>query len=85
MFYNWLKIEHTWATDLIKDHALPDSYVGLSTKDRRFIYPQKEVTPNYWQAALCLIMTVINSELPLNVHAFLLWYSLAGPSLCSKA
>ena len=43
VFYNWLKIEHTWVTDLIKDYAVPVSYVGLSTKDRRFIYPQKEV------------------------------------------
>lgn len=43
VFYNWLKIEHTWVTDLIQDYAVPVSYVGLSTKDRRLIYPQKEV------------------------------------------
>ncbi|KAA6423379.1 MAG: hypothetical protein FRX49_06831 [Trebouxia sp. A1-2] len=45
LFYNWLKIggaPHTWVTDVIQDFALPVNFVGLSTKDRRFIYPQKE-------------------------------------------
>jgi len=46
LFYNWLKIggaPHTWVTDVIQDFALPVNFVGLSTEDRRFIYPQKEV------------------------------------------
>ncbi|DBA92084.1 TPA: hypothetical protein ACH3X1_015814 [Trebouxia sp. C0004] len=45
LFYNWLKIggsPHTWVTDVIQDFALPVNFVGLSTEDRRFIYPQKE-------------------------------------------
>ena len=46
VFYNWLKIggdPHTWVTDTISDYALGVSFVGLSTEDRKFIYPQKEV------------------------------------------
>ena len=46
IFYNWLKIAgdpHSWVTDMIKAYALPVNFVGLSTEDRRFIYPQKEV------------------------------------------
>ena len=49
VFYNWLKIggdPHTWVTDMIKAYALPVNFVGLSTEDRRFIYPQKEVRTN---------------------------------------
>ena len=48
MLYNWLKREtlspHTWVTDYMNDLALPVNFVGLSTEDRRFIYPQKEVS-----------------------------------------
>ena len=47
LFYNWLKIggaPHTWVTNVIEDYALPVNFVGLSTEDRRFIYPQKEVS-----------------------------------------
>ena len=47
VLYNWLKREtlspHTWVTDYMNDLALPVNFVGLSTEDRRFIYPQKEV------------------------------------------
>lgn len=46
VLYNWLKREtlspHTWVTDYMNDLALPVNFVGLSTEDRRFIYPQKE-------------------------------------------
>lgn len=48
VLYNWLKRDtlspHTWVTDYMNDLALPVNFVGLSTEDRRFIYPQKEVT-----------------------------------------
>ena len=48
VLYNWLKREtlspHTWVTDYMNDLALPVNFVGLSTEDRRFIYPQKEVS-----------------------------------------
>lgn len=47
VLYNWLKRDtlspHTWVTDYMNDLALPVNFVGLSTEDRRFIYPQKEV------------------------------------------
>ncbi|DBA66825.1 TPA: hypothetical protein ACH3X2_001961 [Trebouxia sp. C0005] len=46
VLYNWLKRDtlspHTWVTDYMNDLALPVNFVGLSTEDRRFIYPQKE-------------------------------------------
>ena len=73
VFYNWLKIEHTWVTDLIKDYAVRVSYVGLSTKDRRFIYPQKEV--RHTRQALVLIVPHKQSQgdtacsACLNAHA----------------
>ena len=45
--YNWLQREslspHTWVTDYMNDLYLPVNFVGLSTKDRRYIYPMKEV------------------------------------------
>jgi len=34
---------YNWVTDYMNDLALPVNFVGLSTEDRRFIYPQKEV------------------------------------------
>lgn len=46
LFYNWLKIEdnlHSWVTELVKDYAVPVNFLGLSTEDRRHVYPQKEV------------------------------------------
>lgn len=47
--YNWVKtdhVPHTWVTALIQDLALPVNFIGLSTEDRRFLYPIKEVTTN---------------------------------------
>ena len=53
VLYNWLQREtlspHTWVTDYMNDLYLPVNFVGLSTKDRRYIYPMKEV---WWTAAL---------------------------------
>lgn len=43
--YNWVKrndIPHSWVTALIKDMSLPVNFVGTSTDDRRFLFPQKE-------------------------------------------
>lgn len=55
VLYNWLKREtlspHTWVTDYMNDLALPVNFVGLSTEDRRFIYPQKEVGQQTHHAA----------------------------------
>lgn len=46
VLYNWLQREqlspHTWVTDYMNDLSLPVNFVGLSTQDRRFIYPMKE-------------------------------------------
>ena len=48
VLYNWLQREtlspHTWVTDYMNDLHLPVNFVGLSTQDRRFMYPQKEVS-----------------------------------------
>lgn len=48
VLYNWLQREqlspHTWVTDYMNDLSLPVNFVGLSTQDRRFIYPMKEVS-----------------------------------------
>ena len=45
--YNWLQREHlsphTWVTDYMADLHLNVNFVGVSTQDRRFLYPQKEV------------------------------------------
>ena len=81
MFYNWLKVEHTWVTDLIHDYAVPVSYVGLSTKDRRFIYPQKEV--RHTGDRLLHIMTLLQELLSAHASAIVLRSShdsLAGSS-----
>lgn len=47
VLYNWLQREqlspHTWVTDYMNDLSLPVNFVGLSTQDRRFMYPMKEV------------------------------------------
>ena len=47
VLYNWLQREqlspHTWVTDYMNDLNLPVNFVGLSTQDRRFMYPMKEV------------------------------------------
>lgn len=55
VLYNWLKREtlspHTWVTDYMNDLALPVNFVGLSTEDRRFIYPQKEVCQKFQHPA----------------------------------
>lgn len=49
VLYNWLQREqlspHTWVTDYMNDLSLPVNFVGLSTQDRRFMYPMKEVCP----------------------------------------
>ena len=48
--YNWIPIytvgqisPHSWITGYMADLALPVSFVGTSTDDRRHILPQKEV------------------------------------------
>ena len=46
IMYNWVKVDHiphTWVTALIEDLALPINFIGLSTEDRRFVSPMKEV------------------------------------------
>ncbi|KAL0019010.1 hypothetical protein WJX79_009020 [Trebouxia sp. C0005] len=44
--YNWLQREHlsphTWVTDYMADLHLNVNFVGVSTQDRRHLYPQKE-------------------------------------------
>lgn len=51
IIYNWLQREtlspHTWVTDYMDDLHLPVNFVGLSTKDRRYISPIKEVCCPY--------------------------------------
>lgn len=46
--YNWLQREHlsphTWVTDYMADLHLNVNFVGISTQDRRHLYPQKEVS-----------------------------------------
>lgn len=83
VFYNWVKIEHTWVTDLIKDYAAPVSYVGLSTKDRRFIYPQKEVMHTHgWQLHI-LVLIVKQKQLttssPFDEHGLFCGMVWLGP------
>ena len=66
MFYNWLKIEgdpHTWVTDLIRDYALPIHFLGLSTEDRRHLYPQKEVSALASDQRLTSVQGAICNEL----------------------
>ena len=48
--YNWIATytvgqisPHSWITQYMRDLALPVSFVGTSTDDRRHILPQKEV------------------------------------------
>ena len=62
VLYNWLQREqlspHTWVTDYMNDLSLPVNFVGLSTQDRRFIYPMKEVTLTpLFQPLFCQLCT----------------------------
>ena len=44
--YNWLQSvlrSHDWALDYMDDLYLSINYVGQSNRDRRLIYPMKEV------------------------------------------
>lgn len=72
MLYNWIKREtlspHTWVTDYMNDLALPVNFVGLSTEDRRFIYPQKEVMDpqavRMHKAALLIVLRIVCDQKP---------------------
>ncbi len=72
MLYNWIKREtlspHTWVTDYMNDLALPVNFVGLSTEDRRFIYPQKEVMDSQavrmHKAALLIVLRIVCDQKP---------------------
>ncbi len=80
VLYNWLKRDtlspHTWVTDYMNDLALPVNFVGLSTEDRRFIYPQKEVINlqavrmHKQHCSLCSGLSVIRSHSGLSDTAF---------------
>ena len=75
VLYNWLQREtlspHTWVTDYMNDLHLPVSFVGLSTQDRRFMYPQKEVGPVF-----CLFLP-LRSASDLK-HGYIKSMSVAG-------
>lgn len=56
LMYNWVRtdaVPHTWVTALIEDLALPVNFIGLSTQDRRFLSPIKEVLHALTSALSC--------------------------------
>ncbi len=52
----------------MNDLALPVNFVGLSTEDRRFIYPQKEVMDSQavrmHKAALLIVLRIVCDQKP---------------------
>ena len=73
VIYNWLPLytdsqisPHSWIVDYMADMALPVNFVGTSTKDRRTIYPMKEVSFPHMHHVSYVMSHVSCGRLPCN-------------------